>query len=106
MKTQSLFEKKKKRDADICLSNPYIVSVLILPQDLSNQPHKMRNSSSVTEFILLSLTDNAEMQVVIFCFLLLIYVLSVRGNLTTIILTLLDSHLKTLVYFSSGISPS
>ena len=89
----------KKRDADICLSNPYIISVLILLQDLSNQPHKMRNSSSVTEFILLGLTDNPEMQVVIFCFLLLTYVLSVSGNLTIIILTVLDSHLKTPVCF-------
>ena len=81
------------------MSNPYTVSVLILPRDLSNQPYKMRNSSSVTEFILLGLTDNPEMQVVIFCFLLLTYVLSVSGNLTIIILTLLDSHLKTPVYF-------
>ncbi|XP_045868274.1 olfactory receptor 6C76-like [Meles meles] len=59
----------------------------------------MKNRSSVTEFILLGLTDNPEVQVVIFFFLFLTYVLSVTGNLTIIILTLLDSHLKTPMYF-------
>ncbi|XP_045868574.1 olfactory receptor 6C76 [Meles meles] len=59
----------------------------------------MKNRTSVTEFILLGLTDNPEVQVVIFFFLFLTYVLSVTGNLTIIILTLLDSHLKTPMYF-------
>lgn len=59
----------------------------------------MRNRTSVTEFILLGLTDNPELQAVIFFFLLLTYVLSVTGNLTIIVLTLLHSHLKTPMYF-------
>ncbi|EPY80115.1 olfactory receptor 6C76 [Camelus ferus] len=59
----------------------------------------MRNRTSVTDFILLGLTDNPEIQAVIFFFLFLTYVLSVTGNLTIIILTLLDSHLKTPMYF-------
>ncbi|KAM9229861.1 LOW QUALITY PROTEIN: olfactory receptor 6C76-like [Dugong dugon] len=59
----------------------------------------MKNRTSVTDFILLGLTDNPELQVVIFFFLFLTYVLSVTGNLTIITLTLLDSHLKTPMYF-------
>ncbi|XP_057343925.1 olfactory receptor 6C76 [Manis pentadactyla] len=59
----------------------------------------MRNRTSVTNFILLGLTNNPEVQVVIFLFLFFTYVLSVTGNLTIIVLTLLDSHLKTPMYF-------
>lgn len=59
----------------------------------------MKNRTSVTDFILLGLTDNPETQVVIFFFLFLTYALSVTGNLTIIILTLMDSHLKTPMYF-------
>uniref|UniRef100_A0A8W4FC77 Olfactory receptor n=2 Tax=Sus scrofa TaxID=9823 RepID=A0A8W4FC77_PIG len=75
--------------------------VLILSvRFVKNQPpEKMRNRTSVTEFILLGLTDNPELQAVIFFFLLLTYVLSVTGNLTIIVLTLLHSHLKTPMYF-------
>ncbi|KAM8981901.1 olfactory receptor 6C75 [Sarcophilus harrisii] len=60
---------------------------------------KMRNHTSVTEFILLGLTDDPQWQLVLFVFLLLMYILSVTGNLTIITLTLLDSHLQTPMYF-------
>ncbi|XP_051818072.1 olfactory receptor 6C75 [Antechinus flavipes] len=60
---------------------------------------QMRNHTSVTEFILLGLTDDPQWQVVLFVFLLLMYILSVTGNLTIITLTLLDSHLQTPMYF-------
>ncbi|XP_049989011.1 olfactory receptor 6C76-like [Alexandromys fortis] len=59
----------------------------------------MRNRTSVTCFILLGLTDDPDLHVVIFFFLFLTYVLSIIGNLTIITLTLLDSHLKTPMYF-------
>ncbi|XP_012873672.1 PREDICTED: olfactory receptor 6C75 [Dipodomys ordii] len=59
----------------------------------------MRNSSAVTEFILLGLTDNPQWQVVLFLLLLVTYMLSVAGNLTIIILTLSVPHLKTPMYF-------
>ncbi|XP_062932152.1 olfactory receptor 6C70-like isoform X1 [Cynocephalus volans] len=51
------------------------------------------------EFILLGLTDNCQLQIVIFFFLLLNYVLSMMGNSTIIALTLLDFRLKTPMYF-------
>ncbi|XP_004373973.1 olfactory receptor 6C70 [Trichechus manatus latirostris] len=59
----------------------------------------MKNHTKKIEFILLGLTDNFQLQIVIFLFLLLNYILSMIGNLTVIALTLLDSHLKTPVYF-------
>ncbi|XP_077024203.1 olfactory receptor 6C68-like [Tamandua tetradactyla] len=58
----------------------------------------MRNGT-VTTFILLGLTDDPQLQVLIFIFLFLAYMLSVNGNLTIITLTFVDSHLKTPMYF-------
>ncbi|XP_057560172.1 olfactory receptor 6C2-like [Hippopotamus amphibius kiboko] len=59
----------------------------------------MRNHSAVTTFILLGLTDDPKLQVLLFVFLFFTYLLSVAGNLIIITLTLLDSHLKTPMYF-------
>jgi olfactory receptor len=59
----------------------------------------MRNSTAVTDFRLLGLTNDPQWQVVIFTFLLATYMLSVTGNLTVIILTLSDPHLQTPMYF-------
>nr|XP_008519240.1 PREDICTED: olfactory receptor 6C2-like [Equus przewalskii] len=58
----------------------------------------MKNGT-ITAFILLGLTDDPELQVLIFIFLFLTYLLSVTGNLTIITLTFMDSHLKTPMYF-------
>ncbi|XP_007518335.2 olfactory receptor 6C2-like [Erinaceus europaeus] len=59
----------------------------------------MRNHTAVTTFILLGLTDDPELQVLVFVFMLIAYLLSVTGNLTIILLTLLDPRLKTAMYF-------
>ncbi|XP_004466114.1 olfactory receptor 2AP1-like [Dasypus novemcinctus] len=59
----------------------------------------MKNKTVWTEFILLGLTDVPELQVVVFTFLFLTYLLSILGNLAILILTLLDSHLHTPMYF-------
>ncbi|XP_077908517.1 olfactory receptor 6C3-like [Ictidomys tridecemlineatus] len=59
----------------------------------------MRNHTRIKEFVLLGISDNPELQVIIFIFLFITYLLSITGNLTIIILTLLDSHLKTPMYF-------
>ena len=52
----------------------------------------MRNHTSLSIFILLGLTDDPLMQVLIFTFLVVSYLL-------IIILTLIDSNLKTAMYF-------
>uniref|UniRef100_A0A8C6E0S1 Olfactory receptor n=1 Tax=Moschus moschiferus TaxID=68415 RepID=A0A8C6E0S1_MOSMO len=59
----------------------------------------MKNHTRPTEFILLGLSDDRELQVVTFLFLIITYILSVTGNLTIIILTLVDFHLQTPMYF-------
>ena len=59
----------------------------------------MRNYTEITEFILLGLSDDPQLQVVSFIFLLITYMLSITGNLTIITLTLLDIHLQTPMYF-------
>ncbi|XP_032730234.1 olfactory receptor 6C1-like [Lontra canadensis] len=59
----------------------------------------MRNHTELTEFILLGLSDDPQLQGVIFVFLFITYILSITGNLTIITLTLLDAHLQTPMYF-------
>ena len=59
----------------------------------------MKNHTSVNEFILLGLTDDPELNALIFLFLFCTYILSISGNMTIITLTLVDSHLKTPMYF-------
>ncbi|XP_036615828.1 olfactory receptor 6C2-like [Trichosurus vulpecula] len=59
----------------------------------------MRNYTGITLFILKGLTEDPQLQVLLFIFLFLTYILSVIGNLTIIALTLLDPHLKTPMYF-------
>uniref|UniRef100_G3U2R5 G-protein coupled receptors family 1 profile domain-containing protein n=1 Tax=Loxodonta africana TaxID=9785 RepID=G3U2R5_LOXAF len=58
----------------------------------------MRNHPMVTTFIVVGLTDDPNWQIVIFLFLFLTYLLSVTGNLAIILLTLLNSQLRTLKY--------
>ncbi|XP_038170959.1 olfactory receptor 2AP1-like [Arvicola amphibius] len=59
----------------------------------------MANHTSVTEFILLGLTDDVNLQAILFLFLLLTYILSAMGNSAIILLTLLDYRLQTPMYF-------
>nr|XP_008254932.1 olfactory receptor 6C6 [Oryctolagus cuniculus] len=59
----------------------------------------MKNQSMEIQFILLGLTDNPQLQVVLFLFLFLNYTLSLMGNVVIILLTLLDLRLKTPMYF-------
>ncbi|ELK13721.1 olfactory receptor 6C4 [Pteropus alecto] len=59
----------------------------------------MKNRTIFTEFILLGLTNQPEVQAMIFIFLFLTYMLSVLGNLTIITLTLVDPHLQIPMYF-------
>ncbi|EFB22361.1 hypothetical protein PANDA_021947, partial [Ailuropoda melanoleuca] len=57
------------------------------------------NSSFVTEFILLGLTDLPDLQLPLFFLFLVMYVVTVLGNLGLITLIGLNSHLHTPMYF-------
>ncbi|XP_039715953.1 olfactory receptor 1030 [Pteropus medius] len=57
------------------------------------------NYTAVTEFILLGLTDRAELQPVLFVVFLVIYLVAVIGNVSMILLIRSDSRLHTPMYF-------
>ncbi|XP_038621206.1 olfactory receptor 482-like [Tachyglossus aculeatus] len=57
------------------------------------------NGSSVTEFILLGLTENWELQGIFFVLFLNIYIVTVLGNLVIILLIRVHSQLHTPMYF-------
>ncbi|XP_043854855.1 olfactory receptor 8G1-like [Dromiciops gliroides] len=57
------------------------------------------NYSLVTQFILIGLTDQPELQLPLFLLFLGIYVVTVVGNLGMIILIILSSHLHTPMYY-------
>ncbi|XP_048217367.1 olfactory receptor 5B12-like [Perognathus longimembris pacificus] len=59
----------------------------------------MGNTSEVTEFILVGLTDALELQVPLFIIFTLIYFITLVGNLGMITLILLDVRLHTPMYF-------
>ena len=57
------------------------------------------NLSQVTEFILMGISDRPELQIPLFFVFLVIYGLTVAGNLGIITLTSVDSQLQTPMYF-------
>ena len=57
------------------------------------------NGSFVTEFILLGLTNQPDLQLPLFFLFLGMYMVAVQGNLGLIILITLNSHLHTPMYF-------
>ncbi|XP_037377207.1 olfactory receptor 5A1-like [Talpa occidentalis] len=58
-----------------------------------------RNFTSVTMFVLLGLTDEKEMQFILFPVFLVIYLVTLIWNLGLITLIRMDSHLHTPMYF-------
>ncbi|XP_030744172.1 olfactory receptor 7G2-like [Echinops telfairi] len=58
-----------------------------------------RNQTIVAEFILLGLTDDPELQPIIFSLFLMIYLVTVFGNLLIVLVVTSDSHLQTPMYF-------
>ncbi|NP_001378366.1 olfactory receptor 2D3-like [Equus przewalskii] len=57
------------------------------------------NQTSVTEFVFLGLSQDPQIQVLLFFLFLILYVLTVLGNLLIIVLTHIDSRLHTPMYF-------
>ncbi|XP_074087871.1 olfactory receptor 5F1-like [Macrotis lagotis] len=58
-----------------------------------------KNHTTVTEFILLGLTDSPEIQIILFVLFLVIYTLTVVGNAGMVTLIIIDSQLHTPMYF-------
>ncbi|XP_029431451.1 olfactory receptor-like protein OLF1 [Rhinatrema bivittatum] len=57
------------------------------------------NQTIVSEFILLGLTDDPKLQIILFVLLLLVYIITLMGNIGIIVLTATNSHLQTPMYF-------
>ncbi|KAG3285007.1 olfactory receptor 5B3-like [Ictidomys tridecemlineatus] len=62
----------------------------------------MENRTEVTHFILLGLTKDPGLQLPLFVTFLLIYTITLAGNLGMILLIVLDSRLHTPMYFFLG----
>ncbi|XP_052037190.1 olfactory receptor 8K3-like [Apodemus sylvaticus] len=58
-----------------------------------------RNLTVLTEFILMGITNRPELQAPLFGLFLIIYLISLMGNMGMIILTMVDSRLQTPMYF-------
>ncbi|XP_006129621.2 olfactory receptor 6B1-like [Pelodiscus sinensis] len=61
-----------------------------------------RNQTSVTEFILLGFGDLADLQILLFLLLLVIYISTLVGNTLLVVLVVADQHLQTPMYFFLG----
>nr|XP_033780634.1 olfactory receptor 1509-like [Geotrypetes seraphini]XP_033780674.1 olfactory receptor 1509-like [Geotrypetes seraphini] len=59
----------------------------------------MSNETSITQFILLGLSSNSDLQTVIFVQFFVMYLLALVGNLLIIITIYVDSHLHSPMYF-------
>ncbi|XP_076780821.1 olfactory receptor 8B8-like [Arvicanthis niloticus] len=59
----------------------------------------LENASFVTEFILLGLTNQPDLQIPLFLLFLVMYMIATLGNFTLIMLIVLNSHLHTPMYF-------
>ncbi|XP_042532056.1 olfactory receptor 5B2-like [Dipodomys spectabilis] len=62
----------------------------------------MENRTKVAEFILLGLTSDPNLQVPLFIILLIVYIITLVGNLGMVLLILLDLRLHTPMYFFLG----
>ncbi|XP_065269949.1 olfactory receptor 5AP2-like [Emys orbicularis] len=60
------------------------------------------NQTSITEFILLGFGDLPELQILLFLLFLVIYIVTVTGNILIMALVVADRHLHTPMYFFLG----
>ena len=63
---------------------------------------KIGNHTILTEFILLGLSSDPKWQLILFGIFLMLYLITLSGNMTLVILIRIDSHLHTPMYFFIG----
>ena len=83
----SLFQKKNHQFFLVILS-----SFLLVDMDVGNH-------TILTEFILLGLSTDPQWQLILFGVFLTVYLVTLSGNMTLVILIHIDSHLHTPMFF-------
>uniref|UniRef100_A0A8C3RT86 Olfactory receptor n=1 Tax=Chelydra serpentina TaxID=8475 RepID=A0A8C3RT86_CHESE len=63
---------------------------------------KWGNQTAVTQFILLGFGNLPELQILLFLLFLMIYIVTMAGNVLIIVLVVADQHLHTPMYFFLG----
>ncbi|XP_077171273.1 olfactory receptor 2AP1-like [Paroedura picta] len=63
---------------------------------------EQRNETTVTEFLLLGFGDLGDQHLVLFLLLLVIYTITMVGNIFIVVLVVVDHHLHTPMYFFLG----
>ncbi|XP_044842339.1 olfactory receptor 5V1-like isoform X3 [Mauremys mutica] len=96
-----------------CLETCYTSTILprmlasLLTGDRNISTHLMantegRNQTSISEFILLGFGNLPELQLLLFLLFLVIYMVTVAGNILIVALVVTDQHLHTPMYFFLG----
>ncbi|XP_014711873.3 olfactory receptor 6E1-like [Equus asinus] len=92
-----------ERASSKCPQIPKTSQLLVLHTSDWPSPAEVRraigNHTTITEFVLLGLSDACELQMLIFLGLLLTYLLTLLGNRLIVVITLMDRHLHTPMYF-------
>nr|XP_010599213.1 olfactory receptor 9G4 [Loxodonta africana] len=63
---------------------------------------EVRNRTILTEFILVGFSADTQLQLILFGIFLMVYLITLSGNMTLVILIRIDSHLHTPMYFFIG----
>ncbi|XP_064145412.1 olfactory receptor 9G4-like [Loxodonta africana] len=63
---------------------------------------KVGNRTTLTEFILVGFSADTQLQLILFGIFLLLYLITLSGNMTLVILIRIDSRLHTPMYFFIG----
>lgn len=66
---------------------------------LSKDKLGMENQTTVTEFIILGVLDDYQLQYMLFTILVVTYILTLTSNILIITITLMNHHLQTPMYF-------
>ncbi|XP_053076282.1 olfactory receptor 7G3-like [Acinonyx jubatus] len=90
-------EKKIDVFKKVSLKFCFLVTSVFSIKPLRNV--KSGNFSATTDFLLLGLSEDPQLQPLLFCLFLSMYLVSVFGNLLIILATVYDSHLHTPMYF-------
>ncbi|XP_069625570.1 olfactory receptor 12D1-like [Ranitomeya imitator] len=60
---------------------------------------QLANYTSISEFVLLGLTDLRKLQVIFFIFFLMFYIINLVGNLSIMVITVINTSLHTPMYY-------